>query len=862
MIVSSRVLRQPDTTIIVYGDAATTTTKLSQADGLRIELDTGHALEFLAATELARSMKRLGIATLPLDEQERAVVRDVAQELANLEPVEQAADTGEQPEDGLVTPAKAALVAAAAGTEDPTTQGEGTPMPSTGEGAEPPEAGEPEPADTDGESWQRWLPLLLLVAAAAVLAILILSRVFSGAEPEAGDTATPVATTGIPTATAVTNTLVRVGPGMAYPITGALPAGESAPVMGVSEDRQWWAIQYPGALDNQGWVSAATVAVEDADSVPVVPPPAPPTPTTAPPVVITDWEGEYFDNRDLAGDPVLVRNDETISFDWGTDPPAPGMPADNWSARWTKTRDVPAGTYRISAWVDDGVRVFVDDVIVIDGWQEGIVRNYTADVVVTRGTHTVRVEYFEATGGAMIELGIGYIEEYPEWKGEYFDNPNVEGAPGLVRNDPQIAFNWGNAPPAPGLPPDYYSVRWTRTATLPGGEYLFNLNVEGGARAWLDGQLLIDDWTSGPPRLLQAKSALPAGDHSFRVEYFKDTGVGQIRAWYEEAKPDEPPIAIITGPTSGFVNQTLTYSAANSKAADGSSVTSYQWDFGDGTTANSVDVSKVYANAGAYTIMLTVTDDRGLSDQDEVVVAISGSSPTATTVPQAPTAVIVAPAQAAVGQVVPFDASQSTASSPIVSFIWNFGDGASANAVRVEHVYGAAGIYTVILEVVDQAGQSGRTQVQIQIFDQAPPPGPTATPLPTASATAVPQPTGTPLPEPTVPAASIEGFEWLLQGSIPGTTITAFFANGQVSGYAGCNNYTGLYELSGNSIETSNVVATTGEVCDDAITQQENTYLTELSGVTTYQIASGLLDIAAQVDGQAVTLQYAMAVPQ
>ena len=61
------------------------------------------------------------------------------------------------------------------------------------------------------------------------------------------------------------------------------------------------------------------------------PPTAPPTP------VITDWLGEYFSNIDFQGTPVLVRNDPAINFNWGSGSPDPLVPADNFSARWTRT---------------------------------------------------------------------------------------------------------------------------------------------------------------------------------------------------------------------------------------------------------------------------------------------------------------------------------------------------------------------------------------------------------------------------------------------------------------------------------------------------------------------------------------------
>jgi LysM repeat protein len=74
-----------------------------------------------------------------------------------------------------------------------------------------------------------------------------------------------------------------------------------------------------------------------------------------------------------------------------------------------------------------------------------------------------------------------------------------------------------------------------------------------------------------------------------------------------------PPKAVISGPTSGSVGETLSFSGANSTDPDGR-IVSYAWNFGDGTTGSGVNVTHSYKAAGSYKVTLTVTDDGGLSD--------------------------------------------------------------------------------------------------------------------------------------------------------------------------------------------------------------------------------------------------------
>jgi hypothetical protein len=80
------------------------------------------------------------------------------------------------------------------------------------------------------------------------------------------------------------------------------------------------------------------------------------------------------------------------------------VPVDNFSARWRQDVEFEAGTYIFSVRMDDGARVWVDDVLLIDRWEEGGVRLSRAEHQLSAGWHPVKVEYFERTGNAEIEV--------------------------------------------------------------------------------------------------------------------------------------------------------------------------------------------------------------------------------------------------------------------------------------------------------------------------------------------------------------------------------------------------------------------------------------------------------------------------
>jgi PKD repeat protein len=93
----------------------------------------------------------------------------------------------------------------------------------------------------------------------------------------------------------------------------------------------------------------------------------------------------------------------------------------------------------------------------------------------------------------------------------------------------------------------------------------------------------------------------------------------------EPGSENRPPKAVISGPTSGLVGETLSFSGANSTDEDGR-IVSYAWDFGDGATGSGVSATHVYNAAGSYKVTLTVTDDGKGTDQVSIQRQVSTTS--------------------------------------------------------------------------------------------------------------------------------------------------------------------------------------------------------------------------------------------
>lgn len=285
--------------------------------------------------------------------------------------------------------------------------------------------------------------------------------------------------------------------------------------------------------------------------------PTAPPPTAPPPAADQGWRGEYFNNVDLAGGAVLVRSDPAIDFDWSGGSPAPGVvSADDFSVRWTRSPYFAPGVYRFTARVDDGVRLWVNNRLVIDQWRQQPPTEFSADVTLPGGYVPVRMEYVEYRDRAVAQLhwvqisaptplpspvpdGGKWESVRPptKWRGEYFGNPDLAGGPAFVRNDSSIDFNWGNGSPGGGIGSDFFSVRWTNAFRLDGGKYRFTIDVDDGVRFWVDNQLVVDEWREQALRKFTKELELGAGNHSFRLEYVEYTGMARIRLKIERFAP-------------------------------------------------------------------------------------------------------------------------------------------------------------------------------------------------------------------------------------------------------------------------------------------------------------------------------------
>ncbi len=372
-------------------------------------------------------------------------------------------------------------------------------------------------------------------------------------------TATPA---GIACQVSANSTLnLREGPGENYQIIATLPPQSSVIAHKQVTDAPWLLVS---AVETLGWVYQPLIRCQgNPGQLPVAggvvvsqptPRPVAATATTtatvlaaAPAITPTvsipvgRWHGEYYANASLLGQPVLVREDADLNFNWFLDSPGPGIPADNFSARWTGQFNFPSGgDYRFFANADDGVRVYVDGGRVIDSWETEFSGDRTGTFAnLTPGLHTITVEYFESGGYARIRVWADTTTlTSSTWAGEYFANRDLQNPPAFSRDSGNIDFNWGNNSPDDSLlNPDFFSVRWKRTLHMDYGTYKFYVEMQRDdwVRVTIDGWKVIEKYQEDADDRFEREFANMGGGNVTIVVEFKDYGGrAKIKFWWDK----------------------------------------------------------------------------------------------------------------------------------------------------------------------------------------------------------------------------------------------------------------------------------------------------------------------------------------
>ena len=161
------------------------------------------------------------------------------------------------------------------------------------------------------------------------------------------------------------------------------------------------------------------------------------------PVGTTGVIGSYYSDRNLQT-LAFQRVDPNIEFDWEIGSPGAGVGVDSYSVRWTgKVLPPSSGTYTFYSTSDDGIRVKVNGVTLVDKWIDQGATEWSGTIDLTKGQLAdVVVEYYENSGGAVAKLaweGPGFAKQTIP-SSAYRLSDNTDATP-VAANDSYIALH-------------------------------------------------------------------------------------------------------------------------------------------------------------------------------------------------------------------------------------------------------------------------------------------------------------------------------------------------------------------------------------------------------------------------------------
>ena len=252
--------------------------------------------------------------------------------------------------------------------------------------------------------------------------------------------------------------------------------------------------------------------------------------------------GEYFNNRELQGEPVLRRIDPQVDFSWGEGSPAPGIVNDDkFSARWTGTLTAPgSGVYELGVMSDNGCRLYLDGKLLIDSWIVDKASSLrSAYVELEEGQrYNIRVEFFENIGTCEAHLGLAYYGQGDEIEQAAAAAKKADAAI-ICAGLRETLEGEGNDRESLALPED--QVKLIKAVAEANPRTIVVLNNAT--------PILLNDWLDDVPALIEAFYPGQEGGHALADILFGDVNPsGKLPLTFPKRWQDCPAYGTYPGP--------------------------------------------------------------------------------------------------------------------------------------------------------------------------------------------------------------------------------------------------------------------------------------------------------------------------
>jgi PKD repeat protein len=348
------------------------------------------------------------------------------------------------------------------------------------------------------------------------------------------------------------------------------------------------------------------------------------------------------------------------------------------------------------------------------------------------------------------------------WRVQAYPNQSLSGSPCYDANETIGSYvfkdwDWSRSPGG-SCPAEHWSVRLTKQVSFSGGDYSFHCTHDDGCRVYIDGNLRIDAWWDGTGGHDWGGN-ISGGNHEVKVEFYNNTGLGRVEVWWRG--PGALPNNDSGDPNQWYVDYygiRAIWETSVIGLRDGTGFPSHDWrgqgnspgfglpaqnwaarfsrtvalpcgtyrftataddgvrlevngvalfDFGGGPPGTrSADVNIAGGNVPITLFYYQAGGDAYVSMSWQILSAC----PTATPVPELPTADFDAWPQSGDAPLTVSMHNMSTGN--ITSCSWNYGDSTTGTSCAAyhDHVYTAAGSYTVSLTVTGPGGSNTKTR--------------------------------------------------------------------------------------------------------------------------------------------------------
>ncbi|CAM2011517.1 PKD domain-containing protein [Acanthopleuribacter pedis] len=270
-------------------------------------------------------------------------------------------------------------------------------------------------------------------------------------------------------------------------------------------------------------------------------------------------------------------------------------------------------------------------------------------------------------------------------------------------------------PPEPNVAPTAV-ITVSPTDPRDGEEVIFNGERSGDS----DGEIVAYRWLFGDgfqEEGVQVSRVYPgAGEYTATLTVEDDLGARTSTTAKVTVAGNKAPVAALKAAGEVFrPGEPVSFDASESSDPDGDALTTYSFDFGDGSsrrTQNTPTLSHSYTEQGVYLARVMVRDSRGAVDYATTTLAVTHRQPPRASFGFEPEIEVKA------GTTLRFSARASTSEeSRIETYEWNFGDGQPGVGVETTHTYFEAGEYSVRLTIIDEYGVRDTSAQVVRIIE-------------------------------------------------------------------------------------------------------------------------------------------------